>query len=86
MAIVLVAQEQPVIGISRRIDDKPRGIRIADKVIHIDLASANQLPDQRQHEQPSVPGVMPTPFIGNRIVARAHRIDANDLDAPALEF
>ncbi len=81
-----VAQDQAVVGAARVADHEPRGVGVAGQVVEIDAAGAQQLMDQRQHEQAVGAGGDAEPFVRDRRVAGAHRVDRDELDAAPLQL
>ena len=61
-------------------------VRVAHQVIQIDAVAAQQFVDQREREQAVGAGADADPFVGDRAVAGAYRIDRDDLGAARLQF
>ncbi len=80
---VFVAQEQAVV-VSLRADHQPGGVGVAGHIVEIDPASAQQLVNQREHEEPVGSRGDPDPFVGDGRIAGAHRVDGKDLGAAFL--
>lgn len=80
------AREQAVIGRARIGDNQIAGVGVANKVIGIDLAGAQQLVHQRQNKQPVAARRNADPFVGNRRITGADGIDQNELGAAFLQF
>ena len=76
-----VAGEQAVVGGARRLDHQPGGVGVAAEIVEIDPVGLQQLVDQREHEQPVGAGPDADPFIGDRRIAGAHRIDRDEFGA-----
>ena len=77
----LVAGEKTVIGGAGVLDHQPGGVGVAAEIGQIDLVGAQQFVDQRQHEQPVGAGADADPFVGDRRIAGAHRVNRNELGA-----
>ena len=56
------------------------------QIIEIDLTRLQKAVDQGQDQQPIGAGRDAKPIIGHRVIARADRVDANHLAAPALQL
>ncbi len=82
----VVAREQAVVLRTGIPDHQPWRIGVARQVVEIDLLRLQQLVHQRRGEQPVGAGLDADPLIGDRVVARAHRVDGDDLHAPLLEL
>ena len=83
---VCVAREHSVIGRARIMDHQPMRVGEADQIFEVDLLRPHQLMDQRADEQSVGAGPDADPFVGDRAVAGADRIDGDDLDAFGLEL
>ena len=77
----LVAGKEPVISRARSLDHQPGGIGVAAEIIDIDPIGLEQFVDQRQHKKPVRAGPDPDPFVGDRRIAGAHRIDRDEFGA-----
>ena len=82
----IITQEQPVIRCTRIADNQPRRVGIARQIIDIDLASAQQLADHRQNQQPVRARGHPEPVIRNSRITGLHRIDRNHPCAASLQL
>ena len=81
-----VAREQAVIGRARVVDHQPVRVGVAHQVVQVDAVGLQQFMDQREREQAVGAGPDADPFIGDRAVAGAHRIDRDDLGAARLQL
>ena len=82
----VVAREQAVVLCTRIPDHQPRRIGVARQIVEIDLLGLQQLVHQCRGEQPIGARLDADPFVGDGVVARAHRVDGDDLHAPLLEL
>ncbi len=76
---VFVAGEETV-GVQQH-----RRVGGAAEVVEVDLAGLQQLVDQSKDEQAVGARRDPDPFVGDGVVAGAHRVDRDDLGAALLE-
>src|SRR5437588_541678 len=81
-----VAREEAVIGFPVIADDEPRRIGIAGEIVEIGPFVLQKLMDEGAGEQPVGARTDADPFIGDRRIAGAHRVDGNDLDPALLEL
>ena len=84
-AAVGIAGEQAVFGRARRFHDQMMGVAVAHQIIQIDTAVAQQLVDQCHRQQAVGAGADADPFIGNRTVAGANRIDGDHFRAARFQ-
>jgi hypothetical protein len=84
--ILGVADEETIIGTTLVLDDEPGRVGVAEQIFAINLLGSEKLVDQRADEQPVGAGADADPFVSNRRVAGADRIDRNDLGPPGLEL
>ena len=82
----LAPREQPVMLSARIVDNQPRSIRVAEKIVQIDFAYSEKLMDEGADKQPVGSGLNPDPFVGNGVVAGSHGVYGHDLDAPVFQF
>ncbi len=68
----VVAHKQAVVCRAGRVDHQPTGVGIAQQVVHIDLACAEQFVDEREDEQAICAGLHAEPVIGHGAVAGAN--------------
>jgi hypothetical protein len=80
-----IARKQPIVLAMRVLHHQPVRIGVAHQVIQIDAVRLQQLMDQREGEQAIGTRPDPDPFVGDRAIAGAHRIDRDDLGAVRLE-
>ena len=83
---VRIAREQAVIRRARIAHDQMMRICILDQIIEIDPVVVQQFVDQRADKQAIGAGPDADPFVGDRAIAGAHRIDRDDLGAAALDL
>ena len=77
----VVAHEQAVARGPRRIHHQPGRVGVAHQEIEVDAVGLQQLMHDRQHEQAIGAGRDADPFVGDRGIAGAHRIDRDELGA-----
>ena len=77
----LVAGEEPVIRRARRLDHQPAGVGVAAEIVDIDPVGLQQFVDQREHEKPVGAGPDADPFVGDRRITGAHRVDRDEFGA-----
>ena len=80
------AREQAVAREPRRLHDQPRRVGVADQKLPIDEASLEQHVDERECQQAVGAGPDRHPFVGDRGIARSHRIDGHELGPAFLEL
>ena len=82
----IAARDEPVVGGARILDDKPAGIGVTGEEVSVDLSRTQQFVDQREDEQ--AVGARPDadPFVGDRRITGADRIDRDDLGAAFLQL
>ena len=85
LAVGVTRKEAIVLG-ARILDHEPRRVGVADEIVEVDLIGAEQLMDQSADQQPVGSRFDAEPFVGNGVVARADRIDGDDLGAALLEL
>jgi hypothetical protein len=61
-------------------------VRVADEIVEVDPIGLQQLVDEREGEETIRAGPDTDPLVGDRTVARAHRIDDDDLRSALLEL
>ena len=66
---------------ARRIHHQPGRVGVAHQEIEIDAVGLQQLMHDRQHQQAVGAGRDADPFVGDRRIAGAHRIDRDELGA-----
>ena len=76
---VRVAQEQAVLRVARFVAHQPGGVGVAHQELEVDFLRLDQFVDQSHHEQAVGAGPDADPFVGDRRVARAHRVDRHEL-------
>ena len=81
-----VAREQAVLGAARIAHHEPGRVGVAGEIVGVDLAGLDQLVDEREHEEAVGAGRDAEPFVGDRRIAGAHRIDRDELGAARLEL
>ena len=82
-----VAREQPVVVGAGIADHQPGRVGVAHEVVEIDLAaSCSSSCTSARREQPVGAGLDADPLVGDGVVAGAHRIDGDHLDAALLEL
>ena len=81
-----IAREKPVLGGSRRIDDQPGGVGVADEVVDVDAPRLQQFVDDGEDQQPVRPRADADPVVGHRRIAGAHRIDRYEPGAALLDL
>ena len=80
----VVAREQAMVGGAGVVDNQPAGVGVADQKIQIDAPGFEQFVNQGQDEEPVGAGADRHPFIGDRRIAGAHRIDRYEFGAARL--
>ena len=78
-AVGVVAREQAVARAAGLAAHQPGRIRVADQVVEVDLARGQQRVDQGQDQKPVRTRPDADPFVGDRRIAGAHRIDRDEL-------
>ena len=81
-----IAEDEAIVGAARILDHQPRRIGEAQQIFTVDLLLLHEHVDQGAGKQAIGAGADADPFIGNRGVARLHRIDRDDLGAARLEL
>ena len=83
---MLVAREQSVIGAARIPDHQPRRVGVSREILGIDLSGAQQFLRQSHHQKTIRTRTDAEPFVRDRRIARAHRIDGYDFRAARLQL
>ena len=81
-----VAGEQAVVRAARVVDHQPVRVRVAHQVVEVDAVGPEQFMHQGEGEQAVGAGTDADPFVGDRAVAGAHRVDRDDLGATRLQL
>ena len=82
---VRVAGEQTMLGRTRRVDDEPRRVRIADEIVDVDPARLEQFVNHRQDQKAVRARPDADPVVGNRRITGAHRVDRDEARAVRLD-
>ena len=82
----LVGQDQAVFVAGRVLVNQAGGVGETGEVFKVDLACFHQAMDEGQNEQPVGAGGDADPFVGDRVVTGADRVDADDLRPAFLQF
>ena len=85
-AAVCVAQEEAVGRRAGIVVHQMRGVGVAHEVVEIDLARRHQHMHEGEDEEPVGAGRDAEPFVGDGVVAGAHRVDRDHLGAARLEL
>ncbi len=83
---VLVAQEQAVALLPGGLHHQPGGVGVAHQEFVVELLVLQEHVHHRHGEQAIHAGLDRQPFVGDRRVAGAHRVDRDELAAAALEL
>ncbi len=83
---LVVPRKQTVVCPAGIVDHQPGCIGVANQVVEVDLLCTQQFVDQCADEHAVGAGPDADPFVGDRAITGADRIDGDDLDAFFLEL